>query len=92
MVGRTCAGPAADQICKSLGNGLPLTVACGGFTWRVGNCGSGIEINADNTLCQCDNPGWIVRPCIGQGNSNWGGMNTATCNGPTQTLEVRCSY
>ena len=31
-----------------------------------------------------------VRPCIGAGNPNWGGMNTATCNGPTQTLEVIC--
>lgn len=91
MVGKTCAGAEADVICNALGNGTPLTLDCGGITWRVGPSGNGLEINAANVgFAQCEDPGWVVRPCIG--NMNWGGMNTATCNGPMQTLEIRCSY
>jgi hypothetical protein len=62
---------------------------CNGRTWTVGTCGSGIELSA-NTNCQCVTPGYTARPCIGQGNDNWGGVNTATCSAPSQTIEVVC--
>ncbi|WP_366524546.1 hypothetical protein [Nannocystis sp.] len=91
MVGRVCNGATAQTLCQALKNGTAVgPLACDGNNWRTGNCGGGLEINADGTLCSCDNPGWIVRPCIGGGNPNWGGMNSATCNGPSQTLEVIC--
>ena len=43
------------------------------------------------SLCNgsnCPNPGYIIRPEIGSGNTNWGGVNTATCGGPTQVMEL----
>jgi len=88
----TCNGAAADTICTALGNGQPVAnVACDGRTWNVGSCGSGTEINAQGAVvCQCTNPGYTVRPCINPNNPNWGGVNTATCNGPTQTIQVLC--
>lgn len=90
-IGQTCAGGQADLLCSALGNGTPLTLMCGGRTWRVGVCGSGIEINTNDSLCQCL-PSWDVRPCIGPNNPNWGGMNTPICNAPTQSLQIRCSF
>ena len=89
-VGVTCNGAAANTLCQALGNAQTVTnVACDGRTWNVGNCGNGPEINAQgNVVCQCTNPGYTVRPCIN--NSNWGGINTTTCNGPTQTMQVIC--
>jgi cysteine-rich repeat protein len=90
--GVTCDGAAANTICQALGDGLAVNnVACNGRTWNVGSCGAGIELNAQgNGVCQCTNPGYVVRPCINQGNSNWGGVNTNTCGGPTQTIQVIC--
>ncbi|KIG17463.1 Microbial collagenase, secreted [Enhygromyxa salina] len=91
-MGVECNGAAANTICQALASGQAMTnIACDGRTWNVGTCGSGIELNAQgNGVCQCTNPGYIARPCIGGGNPNWGGVNTATCSGPTQTIEVVC--
>jgi cysteine-rich repeat protein len=88
--GVTCNGVPANTICQALGDGLAVNnVMCNGRTWNVGNCGNGPEINAQlNGVCACTSPGYTVRPCIG--NNNWGGVNTATCGGPTQTIEVIC--
>lgn len=36
----------------------------------------------------CPSPGYIIRPGIGTSNSNWGGINTATCGGPDQWMEL----
>jgi cysteine-rich repeat protein len=90
--GVTCDGAAANTICQALGDGLVANnVMCNGRTWNVGTCGAGSELNAQgNGVCQCTNPGYTARPCIGQGNPNWGGVNTATCNGPTQTIQIIC--
>ncbi|MGB1277790.1 MAG: DUF4215 domain-containing protein, partial [Nannocystaceae bacterium] len=91
MVGQTCSVPAsANTICNNLATGTATNIPCDGRTWRIGNCGAGIEINANGNMCSCG-PGWTVRPCINVGNQNWGGMNSQTCNGPTQTLEVLCA-
>jgi cysteine-rich repeat protein len=91
MVGVECNGGAADQLCDALANAQTLQVMCDGRTWRVGECGvqpGSWEISANGSTCQCTNPGHIARPCIG--NANWGGVNTATCGGATQTIEVVC--
>ncbi len=92
--GVSCNTPAlATQICNNLRTGTTSTVNCNGLTWSVGVC-SGIEINATigaGNICSCRNTGsnsWTVRPCIG--NNNWGGMNTNTCGGPSQSLVVDC--
>jgi hypothetical protein len=87
--GVTCVGAAANTICQALGDGQAANVMCNGRTWTVGICGSGIELAA-NAICQCSTPGYSVRPCIGQANPNWGGVNTNTCSGPSQTIEVIC--
>ena len=51
----------------------------------MGTCGSGNELSASGTTCICTSPGHIIRACIGV-NANWGGVNTATCSAPTQTM------
>jgi hypothetical protein len=87
--GVACNDPeTATQICNALEAGTPLGIACGGNTWNVGECG-GTAVAVNSAVCSCPASGaHIARPCIG--NQNWGGMGTATCNGPTQSLEVRC--
>jgi hypothetical protein len=80
----------ATRLCNALGEGTPLTLDCGNDTWRVGDCG-GIAISANAPICDCDTAGTgahVVRPCIN--NENWGGMNSETCGGAAQRLEVRC--
>ena len=62
-----------------------------GRTWRVSpGCGGNVELDADGAFCSCLFPGYNVRPGIG--NSNWGGVNTATCGGPSQTITVIFEY
>jgi len=89
MIGRTCTGDEARQICDALRDGATVSIPCDGFTWYVGNCG-GIELTADNSACTCQDPGFSVRPCIAH--QDWGGVNSATCAGPTQTIDVVCGY
>jgi cysteine-rich repeat protein len=88
--GVECMGAAANTICQALSTGQAMnSIACNGRTWNIGNCGNGPELNAQGAgVCQCTNPGYVVRPCIG--NSNWGGINSNTCGGPTQSMEVVC--
>jgi hypothetical protein len=87
--GTSCNDPEiATQICNALHDGAPLGISCGGNTWNVGECG-GTAVAVNSAVCACPASGaFIARPCIA--NQNWGGMGTATCNGPTQSLEVRC--
>ena len=61
-------------------------VTSNGRTWMVGACGGGSELSASGQICSCPTPDYIVRPCIG--NSNYGGINNATCSGSTQTMTV----
>ena len=82
-------GMQANQICQALGTGQATSVACNGRTWVVGSCGSGIELGTSQ-LCFCSTPGYTIRPCIGVNNPNWGGVNSNTCSGPSQTIEVIC--
>ncbi len=87
MVGSTCTGAAADQLCKALHNNMTTSVSCNAKTWATGTCGGGLEVTSTGSICNC-NSGYTSRPCIG--NSNWGGVNTSTCGGPTQTIIVTC--
>jgi hypothetical protein len=89
LVGRTCDGDEARQICDALRDGVAFSILCDGHTWYVGNCG-GIELTADDSACSCQDPGFSVRPCINH--QDWGGVNSATCGGPTQTITVECGY
>ena len=89
--GVSCNGAAANTICQAIANSQTVAnIACDGRTWNVGPCGNGTELNAQgNGDCVCDNnPSYTLRPCIN--NLNWGGVNTLTCNAPSQTMEVIC--
>ncbi len=101
--GVTCTGTAANTLCQALRTGTDTSVSCGGRTWRVGTCGAentsgvnvpAIELNATGDMCSCPTGTntAIVRPCIDVyiTNPNWGGLQSDTCTGPTQTLGVRC--
>jgi hypothetical protein len=82
------------QIATAMQNNSSGSWTVGTVTWRVGGCG-GVELNANNTsdpggsICNCSSLGYVIRPTIG--NSNWGGANTATCDGPSQTITVTFS-
>jgi len=84
--GVTCSDPAAaTQICGALHSGGFVSVACNGHLWNVGGCG-GTELSVDVSFCSCSF-GRTVRPCTGE---FWGGMNTSTCDGPSQNMTVVC--
>src|ERR1051326_6403938 len=84
------------QIATTLQNSGDASWTVSGVTFNVGHSGSsnienpGTEINANTTgdtaTNSCPNPGWVVRPNLG--NSSWGGANTETCVARSQTLEV----
>ncbi|MBK8845742.1 MAG: hypothetical protein IPO27_03915 [Bacteroidetes bacterium] len=95
-IGRTATTPATVQaIANALKNATTFSALDGANTWVVGlACGSGcgggaVELSADGTSCSCTSPGYNVRPNLVGSNS--GGVNTATCGGPTQTITVSFS-
>ena len=57
-----------------------------GYSWMVGSCGPGSELSAGGSICNCLNPDYVVRPCIG--NSNYGAIRDATCSSASQTMTV----
>jgi hypothetical protein len=88
LSGVTCSDPAAaTTICRALHQGGFASVFCDGHGWNVGECG-GVELSVDGGICFCGFPRGSVRPCIS--NENWGGVNTSTCGGPSQTMTVVC--
>jgi hypothetical protein len=53
--------------------------------------GKGIELRVDALgFCNCPSQGYTVRPDIG--NESWGGINTRTCEAPSQTMIVEFCY
>jgi len=86
--GVTCSdATAASQICQALHHGSFATVFCGGHSWSVGQCG-GTELTVDASVCNCtfgQSP--TARPCTG---ISWGGVNTDTCDAPSQNITVIC--
>ena len=85
----TCDAPNVQLLATALRNGTTASIVSGSDTWNVGTCGSGIEINANApSICSCNATAAILRPCIGAGNSNWGGVGTATCSAPSQSIQL----
>ena len=87
-VGLSCVGPEADLIAANLGSRLTTTVVCGGHEWNLGEFSGWMAISVDASGAGCDDPAYILRPDIGAGNANWGGINGATCGAPSQTIEL----
>ncbi|MBW2262432.1 MAG: hypothetical protein JRG91_10705 [Deltaproteobacteria bacterium] len=97
--GITCTdSTAAQAIANALRTSTSAMVTCDGHTWAVcdrsGTLGPYTEIWIDPpSLCSgsnCPNPGRIIRPCIG--NSNWGGVASRTCSGPSQTMTLEFCF
>jgi len=91
-VGISCSDPAAvEGIAQALhsGNVNVQYWDCDGHRWGTGSCGIGIELSVFE-VCVCASPGFAVRPCIA--NENWGGVNTPTCDPPSQSMEVEFEY
>ncbi|CAF2041619.1 unnamed protein product [Rotaria magnacalcarata] len=65
-------------------------VTSNSLSWAVGLCGPSYELSASGTTCMCTSPGYAIRPCLT--NQNYGGINTTTCSGPTQTMTVIFQY
>jgi hypothetical protein len=87
-IGVSCVGPEAQTLASNLANDIDGYVDCNGVNWatRGETSYTGIAWNSTSGGT-CANPGYIVRPSIA--NSNWGGINTATCStNPTQYMEV----
>ena len=80
-----------SSVVASIASALRTSTSYGPVTsnsrsWTVGTCGSSSELSASGSICSCPNPNYIVRPCMS--NSNFGGVNTDTCGGPSLTMTV----
>jgi hypothetical protein len=92
QVGFTCNNPAiASAIAQALKNNSQyISVSCNGHVWSNCNRYGGelwIDPPAVCSGANCPNPGYLLRPCFGSANI-WGGVNTATCSSPTQTVTL----
>ncbi len=89
--GRTCTGAAANTLCQAIRTAhgaATISVACGGFTWSVGQCYAGqVEVNADGTFCSCSSS-WAARPC--HQDPNFGGVGIGSCGAANQEIVVNC--
>lgn len=91
-VGITCNNAQiASAMAVALKKVQSYTASCNGHTWS--NCNRYNDELWLDPPSQCDgnncpSPGYLMRACIGQGNPNWGGVKTATCNGPNQTMTL----
>ena len=93
--GQTCNDPV---IVTALANALYSNsnyispTACNGNVWSsCARSGGEVWLNPPS-LCNGSNcpTGYIIRPNIT--NSNWGGVNTATCGGPSQQMTLIFEY
>lgn len=98
-VGRTCTDPVivnAFAAAVNAASSYTSPVACGGDIWSICNRYSGeVWLNPPSQCSGANCPGpnaYIIRPCIGGSNQNWGGVNTNTCSGPTQRMEFIFEY
>ena len=67
------------QIAAAMQSGTGISFTAGGFTWNVGiGCSEdntqAVELNANNSgdasICNCETPGYVVRPDIGPRNAS----------------------
>jgi hypothetical protein len=86
----TCNDPMiTSNMAAALKNVTAYTAVCNGHTWS--NCNRyndelWLDPPAQCSGANCPSPGVILRACIG--NTNWGGVNTATCGAPSQTMTL----
>ena len=89
-VGVTCNDPiVVAAYAKGLNTYTGVYLPCNGVMWHLcPRYGGEIWLNPPDSCngANCPSPGYIIRPCIG--NANWGGVATATCNAPTQVMEM----
>ena len=85
----------ADAL-RTATTGTNFSVIIGSNTWRViQGCVSGTATATsiyltNDSPCGCGGAGkYTIRPMIK--NANWGGVNGASCNAPTQTITVTFS-
>ncbi len=91
--GISCNDPTVvNGLASALRSHTSFTGSCSGHSWSYCNRSSYDEIWIDPpsqcSSSNCPSPGYIVRPCIGTSNVNWGGVNTATCGGPSQSITL----
>ncbi len=90
-LGKTTSDPATvASIAAALRSGSAGSFTFGANTWRVGTCGTGIELSCNSNICNCINPAYSIRP--GGLSTIWGGVATTNCNAPTQRITVVFSY
>jgi hypothetical protein len=90
-VGISCNDPArAAEFANLLYTNTSGIVSCDGHQWSLCANRYDGEVWIDPPgLCSganCPDPGYIIRPGIG--NDNWGGIGTATCDAPSQTMSL----
>jgi hypothetical protein len=88
--GFTCNVPGiANSLAQWLrsGGGNSIT-SCGQYEVGVQNCGAtGMQLAIGVQTCACQ-PGTFIVVHPWATNAEWGGVNTATCPGPTQEMRV----
>ena len=98
-VGLTCTDLImVKQMAGSLKDGIPGDWVFGVDSFHVGitcfiGCalpGDAVEFTVTGADCNCIDPGYTVRPCIG--NESWGGINGPTCLAASQIMTVEFTY
>ncbi|MEW6470419.1 MAG: T9SS type A sorting domain-containing protein [Bacteroidota bacterium] len=99
QAGKSCSD---STVVTALANALYTNTdyispaSCNGNVWH--NCASHgyqgeVWLDPPSACSGANCPtGYIIRPNIGSGNPNWGGVNTATCSGPTQRMTLIFEY
>lgn len=94
-VGKTISDPtAATALAQLLSSGTAGTITSGVHSWSVGNtCGGSVcggvsitlSVDGSTSACDCSDTYAIKPNTMGD---QWGGINTATCSGPSQTMRL----
>ncbi len=98
--GQTLSDPIkVRQLAEALRQGFNFSITDNGFTWQVGtgcgSCGNSSHVvelavypTGSGNTCQClAGPNqYSIRVAIG--NSNWGGIGSANCPPPSQTMSL----
>ncbi len=90
--GLTCTdAPTVNAMANAIKTAsVYISGTVNGHIWSVCNRYNGetwIDPPASCSGSNCPNPGYILRPCLG--NSNWGGVNTNTCGGANQVMTIQ---
>lgn len=97
LQGKSLTDPAAvNQLATLLHSRTPGVVTFGSDSWIVSQCGTGacgglsiaLSVNGNPEGCDCTET-YAVRPQSPE--AKWGGVNSASCGGPSQTMTVKFS-